>query len=587
MLNRRFLHNFDLKRLTTGLVIFDSTSRVLLLKRAPKGHYAEKYGLPAGRVQIREDIITAAWRELAEETGLLREYVTLGGYVRVYSDKNLVMVVWWGTTTRPDELREGVWLSIPEIKALDNRSGLAPNVLGAIEEAIRKRDQIVNYFGVGDISRSLALAQKRLEETYQNTPDGQGWNHYLKHKGIGIIGTSVGILAMCYSGAPINNLQVLSAAYWLQSVQCSDGGWSTRSTKKIEAVSVTESTALAVRALSTVLAPSDESITKGISWLTSNQLADGSWSTNKFSDGGTVYATCIATQALIGRVAGAQHLRSLEWLRRAQNEDGGWGVSSARSGESTPAHTAHAIFTLLSSGENIKSPSIHEGAKWLVQHFDTLTGWRDESENSLVMNSDGQDVLRFEMKHFSNPWCTRALLESGTSVFSEPLLRVLQLVLQQQLDNGSWFHPLAPNNEPIWAIHDAVMILREAQKHSSTEAFQLSVKNVHLGHQFHEMITDISHLYAIESVRISTIPRVSIFLNVFLSALLVLTVLREPIGTFLSLPSIPWVWEMLIAFLFTILMQASYGFTRATIGEAIVQRLRPPGTSTDDYDQLS
>ena len=64
---------------SASVVILDAEGRVLLQKRDD----FETWGIPGGRVEIGEDVKTAAIREVKEETGLDVELVRLVG---VYSD---------------------------------------------------------------------------------------------------------------------------------------------------------------------------------------------------------------------------------------------------------------------------------------------------------------------------------------------------------------------------------------------------------------------------------------------------------------------------------------------------------------------
>jgi 8-oxo-dGTP pyrophosphatase MutT (NUDIX family) len=65
-------------RAGTGIIITDQSGRILLEKRSDCGWW----GLPGGRIEPGESIITAALREAKEETGLTVEITQLFG---VYS----------------------------------------------------------------------------------------------------------------------------------------------------------------------------------------------------------------------------------------------------------------------------------------------------------------------------------------------------------------------------------------------------------------------------------------------------------------------------------------------------------------------
>ena len=57
--------------LTVGVVIIDESKRILLVRHTKAAdHLTDTYGLPAGRVQKGEGIVTACLREVKEESGL-------------------------------------------------------------------------------------------------------------------------------------------------------------------------------------------------------------------------------------------------------------------------------------------------------------------------------------------------------------------------------------------------------------------------------------------------------------------------------------------------------------------------------------
>ncbi|QPC42210.1 NUDIX hydrolase [Kaustia mangrovi] len=68
--------------LATDCVVFDGAGRLLLIERLNEPH-AGRFALPGGFVEIGESVEAACRRELAEETGIAAEGLTLVG---VYSD---------------------------------------------------------------------------------------------------------------------------------------------------------------------------------------------------------------------------------------------------------------------------------------------------------------------------------------------------------------------------------------------------------------------------------------------------------------------------------------------------------------------
>ena len=90
-----------------------------------------------------------------------------------------------------------------------------------------------------------------------------------------------------------------------------------------------------------------------------------------------VNGTGAAVPALVAAGIGAKHpaiRRAVDWLERAQNDDGGWG-EDLRSyddqalggrGESTASQTAWALLALLAAGER-DSAATERGIRWLAQ----------------------------------------------------------------------------------------------------------------------------------------------------------------------------------------------------------------------------
>ena len=122
------------------------SGKVLLVRHLKGGnHLDDTYGLPAGRLEIGEEYIQAAIRELKEETGLTgstedmialpTEYHALikrkNGEEVAMSMKMFLCLKWTGVLTDSDET-EPVWVDFAGIDSLE----LLPNVQNAIEEAI-------------------------------------------------------------------------------------------------------------------------------------------------------------------------------------------------------------------------------------------------------------------------------------------------------------------------------------------------------------------------------------------------------------------------------------------------------------------
>jgi squalene-hopene/tetraprenyl-beta-curcumene cyclase len=123
---------------------------------------------------------------------------------------------------------------------------------------------------------------------------------------------------------------------------------------------------------------------RAIDWLLAEQEPAGSW----FGRWGVnhLYGTGGVVPALIAAGVPRDHpaiRRALEWLRRHQNPDGGWG-EDCRSytdpawigrGESTASQTAWALLAFVAAGELGEAPA--RGVQWLVE-TQTADGTWDE-----------------------------------------------------------------------------------------------------------------------------------------------------------------------------------------------------------------
>jgi squalene-hopene/tetraprenyl-beta-curcumene cyclase len=173
-------------------------------------------------------------------------------------------------------------------------------------------------------------------------------------------------------------------ARWVEGMQSSDGGWGAFDADNCRAL---------VRDLpfcdfGEVIDPPSADVTahvlemqaalgrpdrRGVEWLLRAQEDDGSW----FGRWGVnhVYGTGAAVPALITagiRPADERIRRAVRWLERHQNADGGWG-EDCRSyddpawigrGPSTASQTAWALLALDAAGE--RSDAMERGVAWLA-----------------------------------------------------------------------------------------------------------------------------------------------------------------------------------------------------------------------------
>lgn len=132
-----------------GVVAFDGDN-VLLVRHGKSAHHFEGIiGLPSGKIDPGESKISAARRELEEETGLrceLSDLVQLPqDYQATIEQKDGIKIFDWyvflckkysGTLTSSDET-EPFWVHVEDLKTLT----LLPNVFEAIHLALTLRKE--------------------------------------------------------------------------------------------------------------------------------------------------------------------------------------------------------------------------------------------------------------------------------------------------------------------------------------------------------------------------------------------------------------------------------------------------------------
>ena len=178
-------------------------------------------------------------------------------------------------------------------------------------------------------------------------------------------------------------------------MQNADGGWATfgRTADKLRldrsAADLTANALRALHAWRNVVRQRDLelAVSAGLAFLAQQQDADGHWVPQWFGNPqhpygrNPVYGT--ATALLAHRDLGVLHAqpaqRALNWLRDAQNADGGWGSGLARGpsgkhvgGPTSVEETAWAVEALLAVRDDpAYQGALDRGLDWLVEAVET------------------------------------------------------------------------------------------------------------------------------------------------------------------------------------------------------------------------
>lgn len=133
-----------------------------------------------------------------------------------------------------------------------------------------------------------------------------------------------------------------AAALYLRDQQQPDGRW-----LRDEDDWHTSITAWAVLALSTFSNAEQDAISRGVAWLNARQTPDGGFSQSDVVDRPNTYSTSNATAALFAVTDYSQQVADgIEWVRRNQDEQGGFKDDCAVHADSDPSLTAYVAHAL-------------------------------------------------------------------------------------------------------------------------------------------------------------------------------------------------------------------------------------------------
>ena len=192
--------------------------------------------------------------------------------------------------------------------------------------------------------------------------------------------TALGTLALIRSllvGSPIDrealDNSVQRGIEWLKTQQVRDGSWSTYQPGQgdVGCVSITAHAIEALLAFDQSDIPDipyvREAMIAGVYWLRKQIHRDGYWRDLWLAKDTYGTACAIAAFVKVGLKNAPEVQRGVEWLERTQNEDGGWGEDMfGNPTESTVEQTAWSTYALLLA--NSENSAAERGTAFLLKH---------------------------------------------------------------------------------------------------------------------------------------------------------------------------------------------------------------------------
>ncbi len=321
-----------------------------------------------------------------------------------------------------------------------------------------------SWFRVNYITALSVLALIELQEKWEEDEEitelierGIAWLHKTRNAdggcrealNLNVWDTALSIIALTevYSvdeeTAPPNDEltdKVKRAAQWLVEHQNADGGWAFSGLGDSTLPSDADDTALGTLALIRSRHPDtsanpltlDAAILRGITWLKTQQVRDGSWSTYQPGQGdvGCVSITAHAIEALLALGKSdvtdkpnvqTEIQRGLNWLRRQIHRDGYW--RDLWLAKDTYG-TACAIAALVKAGL-ADTTEVHRGIEWLERSQNTDGGWGEDMFGNPTESTVEQTA-----------WSTYALLLANPE--NRAAQNGIKFLLEHQREDGSW-----------------------------------------------------------------------------------------------------------------------------------------------------
>ncbi|PWG79284.1 phosphorylase family protein [Pararcticibacter amylolyticus] len=298
-----------------------------------------------------------------------------------------------------------------------------------------------------------------------------GWHQFLKSEKIGNVATAQALITLdSYDTG--SEFKERAFSFLLENQLSSDndlndGGWPYVS--NLPEVANTDSTCWVLSALQMNNATYADQIARGVRWLKKNFIRSSQYpGWGPTSDTGVrTYTTAnvINTAIKLGLQKDEEFQLAIQALKRAQNNDGGWGEIPGA--PSTLSHTSHVVIALLDSHVPSTNGSVQKAIKWIRKKLEAKI-----SENGLDMGysemfdfrygtPSGVKPQRMTFFHMPLAYAVLALIKSSESC--SELINEAVMGLLKASDYGTFSHPLLLE-KTIWAIFDVLKVLNEFKK---------------------------------------------------------------------------------------------------------------------------
>ncbi|MFI6026810.1 prenyltransferase/squalene oxidase repeat-containing protein [Amycolatopsis magusensis] len=212
------------------------------------------------------------------------------------------------------------------------------------------------------------------------------------------------VSALCHLPGEDQAESVQRGVTWLTLQQDTRGSWGlcVRNTKVANSGPCPHMTAQALDGLLDSGVPVDDRrVRRGLRWLASAQLPDGSFESVWYRMHTAGTSAVLQTFAKAGLSGEPAAVRARDWLERTQHENGSWGTG-APADAGTVEETAWAVSALLAAGA--PAESVLPGVRWLLAERERDGGWPAARVNEYVRH-----VSRYANPALANGLALRAL----------------------------------------------------------------------------------------------------------------------------------------------------------------------------------